>query len=283
MRCTIIEPPKDSRNAARIPTLVFDAGMGNWSVFFQPLAKELAGITRICLIDRTGYTDGTSGKIRCDALTVARQLRITLETNGIQGPLILAGHSLGGLHVRMYRELFPEQTAGMILIDAAHPDLFKAMPEVRENVARQARFASRLVFPAKLGLLRLATKKIPSFGLPAEQLCSYYKVVTGAAYYNTYRCELQELPRSLDQCSGLAGLGETPLLVIGSTQGLNAPAGATAAGTSGKNRDWLRLQRDLCRISENAQFTESRSDHFPHLSNLPVTASAIKNFCAGFS
>lgn len=56
-------------NEKRPYTLVFDAGMGNWPVFFKPLAKRLTDDFRICLLDRSGYHRSSKVQDKLDALS----------------------------------------------------------------------------------------------------------------------------------------------------------------------------------------------------------------------
>jgi pimeloyl-ACP methyl ester carboxylesterase len=45
-----------------------------------------------------------------------------LGNAGIDGPYVLVGHSFGGLYVLMYDDLYPNEVAGMVLVDSSHPE-----------------------------------------------------------------------------------------------------------------------------------------------------------------
>ena len=66
------------------------------------------------------------------ALDIARDLRALLRkaprAAGLRGPLVLAGHSIGGLTQRLYATLHPRGIAGLVLIDAT-PERFTALLE----------------------------------------------------------------------------------------------------------------------------------------------------------
>ena len=54
----------------------------------------------------------------------------TLLTNaGIPGPYVLVGHSFGGLYTRLYAAQHPDEVAGMVLLDASHPDQWTRAPQ----------------------------------------------------------------------------------------------------------------------------------------------------------
>ncbi|MGX7594511.1 alpha/beta fold hydrolase [Planococcus plakortidis] len=48
------------------------------------------------------------------------------KTN-VKPPYILVGHSFGGLNIRLYASLYPEEVAGVLLLDACHEDQNKLM------------------------------------------------------------------------------------------------------------------------------------------------------------
>jgi len=55
-------------------------------------------------------------------MAVVADLHALLAVARVPGPYVLAGHSLGGLYVRLYASIYPADVAGLVLIDAAHED-----------------------------------------------------------------------------------------------------------------------------------------------------------------
>jgi pimeloyl-ACP methyl ester carboxylesterase len=49
-------------------------------------------------------------------------LHTLLRRAGDTGPYVLVGHSIGGFHVRVYAHRYPAEVAGMVLVDASHPN-----------------------------------------------------------------------------------------------------------------------------------------------------------------
>lgn len=283
MTCKIIEQQPNWKNihsdeSETRPTLVFDAGMGNWSLFFYPLAEKLKPIAKICMIDRTGYLTSSSGDTCRDAHSIAQEMKNTLTANQIFEPIILVGHSLGGLHVRMYQYLYPENVVGMILLDTAHPGLYEEFPQVETNIQMQIKHVSLLIPLAKVGLLHFAKGKIPTFGLPNKLHRPYYEVTTRAGYYITYREELNSFTTSLEQCKKLGGFGDLPLLVISSQSGLNGQINQNGYSNTEEDRTWVKLQQDLCLLSSDTTFIKSKGDHFLHLTDTTTLAIAIREF-----
>ncbi len=258
-------------------TFVFDAGMGNWSIFFKPLASKLTGNIKICLFDRPGYSSPHKVEDKPNALSIAMHMKQVLLKEGVKDSVILVGHSMGGLNVRMFQSLYPEMVKGMILIDAANPDLLEKMPEVKTNIQEQIRQMRKVSRLAKFGLLNFAKSQIPTFGLPKAYLKDYYKIVTKSFYYETYIQELENLSHSIEQCKNLPNLGNLPLLVISSRQGLNSNASEISENSNTDYR-WIGLQKELASLSSNSIYLESDEDHFIHLSDTALVVEAIHNF-----
>jgi pimeloyl-ACP methyl ester carboxylesterase len=88
----------------------------------------VAGFTRVCAYDRPGTIAPLNGRVRPSrsdpvpqprtALGVISDLHALLHAAGVPGPYVLAGHSLGGLFVRLYASTYPGEVVGLVLIDA---------------------------------------------------------------------------------------------------------------------------------------------------------------------
>ncbi len=108
------------------PTVVVDAGMGTAPAedpSWQAIAARVAEHTRVCLYDRAGL--GGSGaapeRVRTSA-DAATDLRNALHVARLEGPYLIAGHSIGGLHAQVFASLYPGETAGLVLLSSTHPD-----------------------------------------------------------------------------------------------------------------------------------------------------------------
>jgi pimeloyl-ACP methyl ester carboxylesterase len=126
------------------PTVVLEAGYGNsggiWSEDPEPgMARTMvlpgvAAFTHVCAYDRPGTgLDPASDErpSRSDpvaqprtASDVVADLHTLLHTAGVPGPYVLAGHSMGGMLVRLYASTYPEDVAGLVLVDARPDGLF---------------------------------------------------------------------------------------------------------------------------------------------------------------
>lgn len=69
------------------------------------------------------------------SLDVAKDLHALVTRADLKPPFVIAGQSFGGMNARMYAHLYPEELAGLVLIDSSHPDMY---PEVAKAVPARA-------------------------------------------------------------------------------------------------------------------------------------------------
>ena len=104
------------------PTVILEAGLGaaGTEEFFGFL-DQVAGISRVCTCDRagTGVSDDRPEGKHVTAGLMADELHRLLEAMGVADPVVLVGHSYGGMPVRAFEGAYPEDVAGMVLIDVS--------------------------------------------------------------------------------------------------------------------------------------------------------------------
>ena len=106
------------------PTVVLEPGLGEPSTAMAWIAPDVATTTRVCVYDRAGRGWSESAGRPQDGVEVATDLHTLLERAGERGPFVLAGHSAGGIYVLNFAHLYPEQVAGVVLLDSMHPEQY---------------------------------------------------------------------------------------------------------------------------------------------------------------
>ncbi|MEI5907644.1 alpha/beta hydrolase [Bacillus spongiae] len=130
-------------------TIVFDSGfgweLGNW----QPIREDVSKFANMFMYDRAnvGKSEDTIQNKHSEQNIV--NLRNLLQKVEIKPPYILVGHSYGGVNVRLYANTYPEEVAGVILIDSCHEDQNKKMvplwtKELQEDYYSGFQFESSL-------------------------------------------------------------------------------------------------------------------------------------------
>src|SRR4051812_18895162 len=141
------------------PTVVFESGLDmNGSLSWYGVHDSIARTTRACAYSRAGvmWSDPTPGAQT--GKDVAFDLHAVLERAGERAPYVIVAHSLGGPYAMIYTKYFGADVAGLVFVDASHPDQVARNKTVTSwtlvDAMKPARMASHL---ARLGLVRKAT------------------------------------------------------------------------------------------------------------------------------
>ncbi len=125
-----------------LPAVVIDGGIGVSSEEYRPLQERIAEETTVVTYDRAGYGLSEAGPLPRDSGTEADELRVLLRELGVPGPFVLVGHSLGGLNVEVYAGRYPDEVAGLVLLDPpplawllgeGYPDLLKLADQMTDE------------------------------------------------------------------------------------------------------------------------------------------------------
>jgi pimeloyl-ACP methyl ester carboxylesterase len=206
------------------PTVVLQSGLGESSSYWGLIAPAVAASTTVCVYDRAGHGRSDEAAGPQDGIVLATDLHTLLERAGVVGPYVLVGHSSGGPYVRVFAERYPEQVAGMVLLDAQPADAFTALPDYPAFYQPYRIVTALSPSLARVGLLG------PVLGLPADQ--------SSPSAARSARDEVVALPTALQQAQALTTLGDRPLIVV-------------TAGT-GQAAGWLIAQDRMTGLSTNS-------------------------------
>jgi len=104
------------------PAVVFEAGLGQGKRTWGPVFNAVSTMTRALAYDRAGYGQSEPSSHPRDGLQIVLELRAMLQTEGVRPPYVLVGHSLGGTYMKLYAKTFPDEVAGVVLVDARHAE-----------------------------------------------------------------------------------------------------------------------------------------------------------------
>ena len=142
---------------------MLESGLSGWTQDWALVQPELAKLTTVCSYDRAGYAWSDDAPEPRTGLLAVQDLRTMLRAAGLQGPMVVVGHSWGGMLAQMLAQTNSEEVAGLVLVDALHHDQTASMdPDVHARYSRNMRFLTgSATWLAPLGLTRLA-------GMPAS-------------------------------------------------------------------------------------------------------------------
>jgi pimeloyl-ACP methyl ester carboxylesterase len=224
------------------PTVVLEAGMGSFSPNWYWVQEELAPVVRSLSYDRAGLGWSRRSRRPRDAQTIAMELRDALREAAIEPPYVLAGHSFGGLPVRAFADLYPDLTAGLVLVDASHPDQWVRWPTPQ---ADRILGVSQRIFGwlGWLGVLRaLNLSRGIAAGLPARQAAELRAGAALPGFAATAAAQIRSWSVSREQLNAAAPLGALPLAVLAVTE---QPRGGELL---------TALQRELAELTKDATF-----------------------------
>jgi pimeloyl-ACP methyl ester carboxylesterase len=104
------------------PTVVMDSGLGGTMLDWQLVQPEVAKFARVCTYDRAGMGWSDPGTQPRTSRQIIKELHTLLGNAGVRGPYVLVGHSFGGTNMQVYANQYPDEVAGMVLVDSALED-----------------------------------------------------------------------------------------------------------------------------------------------------------------
>jgi pimeloyl-ACP methyl ester carboxylesterase len=273
------------------PAVILDTGLGVPAVGWNPVQTEVAKFTRVCSYDRAGY--GWSGATSAPrtSIQIAKELHALLEAANEKGPYILVGHSFGGFNVRVYSGQYPNDVAGMVLVDASHEDQNERMPPAIqafmkksiEQLKRQQMLAPLLI---RFGVARFAQRnqgEAPGISKEFGQELLYLQLQP--KFIDASASEMGSFAESANEVRAAGNLGDKPLVVL--TAGKSADPSQLPAGFPKKEFDdfhevWVN---DL-QVKESQLSTQGKrvmvpdSDHMIPFERPDMIVAAIREVSA---
>lgn len=219
------------------PTVVMEAGFGNDSSIWAWIAPEVARDTRVCVYDRAGQGWSEPAAGAQDGVAVANDLHTLLDRANEPGPYVLVGHSLGGAFVLNFAARYPNDVAGVVLLDSMHPDQYTRVPGYSTFYNGYRRVSALFPSLARLGVSRLINPFVFS-GLPADARAVAIANASTAKAVNSQHAEWSMIPTTLTQAKALTTLGDRPLMVVTAERDMQD--------------NWMPLQDELAALSSNS-------------------------------
>ncbi|HSL46131.1 MAG TPA: alpha/beta hydrolase [Anaerolineales bacterium] len=249
------------------PTVVLDAGAGGIGLGWELVRPAIAKVTRVVVYDRAGlgWSDPSPRPRKADVM--AEELHTMLVNANLTGPYILAGHSLGGPVARQFATKYPEEVAGLVMVDSAHEQQVKYFPEqLVKMVTSMMGMFTVMKLMGKIGLFALNPKMVPvddQGKLPAQtRELARVAMASSNSHLGAMIAESQSVYAAATQ--PVKNLGDLPLTVISHGQ-LDANAVPPSLGPEVRDeyeRTWQELQKEITALStRGGRIVAERSGH----------------------
>ncbi len=273
------------------PAVVMDSGFPGSSLSWTFVQPEVAKFTCACSYDRAGLGWSDAGPMPRTSQQVVEELHALLLSARVGGPYVLVGHSFGTFTARLYASTYPDEVAGMVLVDPIHPSEWLQMTEAGKRkligAVRLSRYGAIL---ARLGVARLVSLlvRLGASGLarssvslltggtlaeaermiaPVTKLPSELRPIvawfwTQPKFFVAMASQAESLPRSAAQVAATGDYRDMPLVVH------------SASGTSPSR---LKDHEGLARLSfQGKHIVASKSGHWIHLDEPDLVVESIR-------
>jgi pimeloyl-ACP methyl ester carboxylesterase len=223
------------------PTVILEPGAGEMSSGLAWIEPAVAADTKVCVYDRAGRGWSEAADAPLDAAGIATDLHTLLKRGDVPGPYLVAGHSFGGVYALTFAALYPDEVAGMVLVDstapASTPTPAPTTPGDSGTYELEAHVSALLSSTARLGVGRLLARA--DYGsLPSQARDEARASLATVSHFRSTIDEYLLANASTKQAAALTDLDGKPLVVL-------------TAGT-GSSAGWMADQDLLATLSTNS-------------------------------
>jgi pimeloyl-ACP methyl ester carboxylesterase len=231
------------------PTVILEPGFGRFSLNWRGLQHQLSPYTRVCAYDHAGLGWSETGVLPRTTDQMVEELHTLLENADIAPPYLIVGHSLGGFTVRLFAARYPDQTTGVVLVDASPPAYIQTLIETEQQEGGGlSQMLQMALLVAQTGLWTEQTiAPVNSFLDDVDDADheGYIALITRPQQIETMIAEWRVIGDSAQQVIDSGSLGEIPLIVLF--------AGDRLELAEPLDGDWVQWQLAQAQLSSDNQ------------------------------
>jgi pimeloyl-ACP methyl ester carboxylesterase len=222
------------------PTVILAAGFLGGPLDWGLIQPFLAQSVRTVSFDTAGLGFSDPGRLPRTTDAIVSDLHAALTAEGIRPPYVLVGHSAGGLRMRRFAALYPEQVVGMVLVDSVADDWEHRI----YGGPCPGMVAERVVFRRMLALTPTVNKAL-------------HEMWTRPSYLRTAISEGQNVGSAGLPGRPPASLGDLPLIVLSAAR----IADNEFIGDAGLAQNWFAMHDQLASLSSRGTRRDVDSCH----------------------
>ena len=177
------------------PTVLFEAGIAATNLNWSHIQEAVARFTSTASYDRCGLGWSSPAQTPRTPGHIVAELHDLLQRGGVKPPYILVGHSFGGLVMRRFALLYPDEVAGVVLVDPMRCEEWPPLDPGKQSQIDMGKKLTRFAIPAaRCGFVRLAITSL------LGRSCRLSGFVAGTAgkggrhVLGRIKCEVGKLP-----------------------------------------------------------------------------------------
>jgi pimeloyl-ACP methyl ester carboxylesterase len=249
------------------PTVVLDAGAGGFGLAWELVRPAIARMTRVVVYDRAGlgWSEPSPKPRRADIL--AEELHTMLVNANVPAPYLLVGHSLGRSVARQFAAKYPDEVAGLVMVDSAHELQAKRFPaRLIKMFEGMKSMVGVMKWIGRSGVFALNPKLTPTDDLHKlpNETAEMIRTVIASSKSHVETMIAETLSVIAAETPPVSTLGDLPLTVISHGR-LDANAVPPSLGQEVRDeyeRAWQELQREITALSTRGRrIVAERSGH----------------------
>ncbi|MBG9587273.1 alpha/beta hydrolase [Cytobacillus firmus] len=264
------------------PIVVIESGSGSWSIDWFKVQNTLSKYATVVTYDRAGYGWSSRSSKPRTGDQIVNDLHDLLRAKDLKGPIILVGHSLGGLYTRLYVQKFPDDISGVVLIDSTPIDFNSKLSQINPKSAHKFHKASEqnnniAAFLSRFGVTRIIAKSLELNEFPTEIRELKSELAVQSKFYLTINEEINYTSQLKEKLQGKS-FNDIPLTVITHSK----PTDFTKFGFTGEENKTIEdhfqtMQRELSNLSNDSSFVIAKnSGHNIMFENPEIITKEIK-------
>ncbi len=242
-------------------TVILEAGYSSISIDWCYIQPEISKVARVISYDRGNYGWSKTKRKTMTSLDSVEEIRDILSHLNIKPPYILVGHSFGGLSMRLFASMYPDEVIGLVLEDAAHENQYVLSQENRKRIKNFRRLLTAGYVTSLVGIPRMFKQRIGRKFLATEydESLNYIGYTLGA-YKSAYQEYVDSVTSALQLVKSKQLRKDLPVVVISAIK---------------QTEGWKKNQLLFTDLTNNTEHIEADTGHSVHLENPKIVIDSI--------